>query len=182
MLAGLGLSFILESADIDERVNPGEIPEMYVYRVAREKAETVAKRRGQKDYVLAADTAVSVGGHIFGKPMDRADAFRMLNELSGNEHFVTTGYAIALPGGEVIEGVVKTAVFFRELSHDEIEWYVDTGEPFDKAGAYAIQGLAGHFVRRIDGSVSNVIGLPLLEVVQVLRTLGFPVALKPHSP
>jgi septum formation protein len=176
MLAALDLSFDVESADIDESVRPGELPAWYVRRLAREKALTVAARHGNQVYVLAADTAVSIHGRIFGKPANPDEARRMLEALDDGDHIVSTGYALASPGGRVVDGIVTTVVSMRRLSGDEISWYIATGEPFDKAGGYAIQGRAAHFITRVNGSVSNVIGLPLAEVVSLLRSFGFPVA------
>jgi septum formation protein len=181
MLSALGLTFIVESADIDESVHHGETPSDYVRRVARAKAATVAKRHHNGVFALAADTTVSLGGAIFGKPADAAEAHRMLTALSGNEHIVSSAYALATPGGRIIDDLVQTKVVMRQLSADEIDWYVASGEPFDKAGGYAIQGLAAHFISRIEGSVTSVIGLPLAEVVTLLRSFGFPVAVKGHA-
>ncbi len=176
LLDSVALTFDVDAADVDESVRPGEEPEIYVRRLAQAKASAVAARRNLDAFVLGADTTVSIHGHIFGKPADHDEAVFMLRRLSGGEHAVTTGYALATPGGRVVTGSVTTNVTFRELSLDEIEWYVGTGEPFDKAGGYAIQGRAAHFIPRIEGSVTNVIGLPLSEVVQLLRVFGLPVA------
>ncbi len=179
MLADLGLRLTVEAADIDETPRAAEAPEAYVRRLAREKAAAVAARQGGARFVLGADTSVILDGEIFGKPADDADAARMLARLSGRVHAVTTGYALAIPGGTVVDGCVITAVSFRPLQDAEIRWYVATGEPRDKAGAYAIQGRAAHFVTGVDGSVSNVIGLPLAEVVELLRAHGLPAATEP---
>jgi septum formation protein len=177
LLLSVGAAFEVEAAGIDEDVRPGEQPTAYVERLAREKAACVAARRPD-GFVLAADTTVSLDGRIFGKPADAVEAHAMLAALAGHMHLVTTGYALCVPGGLVVSDTVATAVSMRPLSPDEIAWYVATGEPFDKAGGYAIQGRAAHFITRIDGSVTNVIGLPLSEVVLLLRTHGFPVALR----
>lgn len=176
-MLSVGAVFEVEAAGIDENEQPGEQPTAYVERLAREKAAAVAKGRPGA-YVLAADTTVSLDGRIFGKPADAAEARAMLGALSGHMHLVTTGFALAVPRGPVASATVATAVTMRALSADEIAWYVATGEPFDKAGGYAIQGRAAHFITRIDGSVTNVIGLPLSEVVLLLRAHGFPVALR----
>lgn len=181
MLAELGLHLRVEEPSIDEGLLPGETPEYYVRRLAHAKASSIATRHGFKEFVLGADTTVSIHGEIFGKPKDADDARRMLLRLSGGPHTVTTGYALAIPGGRVIDGAVTTIVNMRELSLAEIEWYIGTGEPFDKAGAYALQGRAAHFITSVQGSVSNVIGLPLAEVVILLRTFGIPVALQPDT-
>lgn len=178
LLAGLGLTFDVMAADVDESVCAGETPGGYVARLAREKAAAVEKRIGGGAFVIAADTTVSLGEEIFGKPADAAEAARMLERLSGHSHRVTTGVAVATPAGFVADEVVSTQVTMRPLSGDEIRWYVATGEPFDKAGGYAIQGLAAHFITGVHGSVTNVIGLPLSETVLMLRRFGVPVALQ----
>lgn len=179
LLANLGLAPEVVPADIDETPLTGELPEPYVRRLARAKAHAVAQRKAFSQYVLAADTTVSRAGQMLGKPASVAEAMGMLKALSGGEHEVTTGYALSVPGGHVVDGAVITRVTMRELSADEMAWYVATGEPFDKAGSYAIQGRAAHFITRVEGSVTNVIGLPLSEVTLLLRTFGFPVALSP---
>jgi septum formation protein len=181
MLTGLGLSLQVDSADIDENVRTAEVPDLYTRRLAREKVRVVAERHHNEAFVLGADTAVSVHDRIYGKPGTPAEAAVMLRALSGGDHLVTTGYALAVPGGRIVDGHVTTRVTMRELAEDEISWYIATGEPFDKAGGYAIQGLAAHFISAISGSVTNVIGLPLAEVVTLLRTFGIPVALQPAS-
>lgn len=178
LLAGLGLTFDVIAADVDESVHPGESPAVYVARLAREKAAAVEKRIGGGAFVVAADTTVSLGDEIFGKPADPVEAARMLERLAGQTHRVTTGVAVATPTGFVADEVVSTQVTMRALSGDEIRWYVATGEPFDKAGGYAIQGLAAHFITGVHGSVTNVIGLPLSETVLMLRRFGVPVAVQ----
>ena len=155
-------------ADTDESVLPGEAPRDYVLRVAREKARAVSG-----DAVLAADTAVVLGTTILGKPRDAQDARRMLRALSSVLHHVVTGVCV-LRGGAERTAVVTAEVRLDPLSDAQIDWYVSTGEPLDKAGAYAIQGRAGAFVRELRGSVSNVIGLPLAETLELLRGAGVP--------
>lgn len=179
LLASLGLSPQIMPADIDESPLSEELPEPYVRRLAHAKALAVAQRHNFTKYVLAADTTVSRAGQMLGKPASVAEAMDMLQVLSGGEHEVTTGYALSAPGGQVVGGAVITRVTMRDLSTDEMAWYVATGEPFDKAGGYAIQGRAAHFITRVEGSVTNVIGLPLSEVTLLLRTFGFAVALAP---
>lgn len=169
LLASLGLSFDVEVAGVDETARPGEAPRDYVLRVAREKAAAVAGRLPQA-LVLAADTTVALGAQILGKPADAAEAAQLLRQLSGRRHAVFT--AVVLDGAARAEQVVETAVSFRELSPSEIAWYAGTGEPLDKAGAYAIQGAGGAFVRSIEGSASNVVGLPLAETVELLARAG----------
>ena len=167
LLAQLGLSFDVRPSDADETVHPGEPPRDYVLRVAREKARAVAG-----DLVLAADTAVVLGDEVLGKPADDADARRMLRALSGTEHEVLTAVVLRRDAALELDTVVSTRVVFAELSDREIDRYVSTGEPRDKAGAYAIQGAGGAFVRSVEGSVSNVVGLPLAETAALLRRAG----------
>jgi septum formation protein len=171
LLVSLGLTFEVEAANVDEAVREGEAPRDYVLRVAREKGAAVARRRPDR-LVLAADTTVALGAQILGKPADAAEAAELLRRLSGRRHAVFT--AVVLDGVARAERVVETAVSFRELSREEIAWYAGTGEPLDKAGAYAIQGAGGAFVRSIEGSASSVIGLPLAETVELLGQAGHP--------
>lgn len=173
MLSGLGLEFVIDPADIDEGVRPGETPVAYVRRVASSKATTVAARH-PTSVVLAADTTIDLDGAVLAKPADAADAARMLEALSGREHLAHTAMAIAV-GGLLNVVEVTTAVRMRPLSTAEIDWYVTTGEPLDKAGAYAIQGRAAAFVESVAGSVSNVVGLPMAEAVMALREAGIAV-------
>jgi septum formation protein len=162
--------------ETDESVHPGEQPEAYVERVTRMKADAawqrVVMRRGlQRKPVLAADTTVALTGEILGKPVDRDDAKRILRILSGTQHRVLT--AVALQYEERFEMLVsESLVTFSPIPADRIAAYVETGEPFDKAGAYAIQGRAGAFVERIEGSYSGIMGLPLYETVQLLAKFG----------
>jgi septum formation protein len=162
--------------DTDESVQPGETPDDYVLRMARQKArgawERVVMRRGiRRMPVLAADTTVALANEIFGKPADRDDAIRMLATLAGTQHRVLT--AVAVCAEERLEIAVSVSlVTFSALSGERIRAYVDSGEPFDKAGAYAIQGRAGAFAERIEGSYSGVMGLPLFETAALLRQFG----------
>lgn len=165
-----------QDADTDEAALPGEQPDDYVRRVTRMKAEAawerVTSRRGlQRKPVLAADTTVALGGEILAKPADREDAARMLRLLSGTQHRVLT--AVALVGDQRLEMLVsESLVTFTPLDEERIATYVQSGEPFDKAGGYAIQGRAGAFVERIEGSYSGVMGLPLYETATLLRLFG----------
>ena len=165
-----------QDADTDEAVRPGEQPDDYVRRVSMLKCEAawqrVVMRRGlQRKPVLAADTTVALTGEILGKPVDRDDAKRILRILSGTQHRVLT--AVALQYEERFEMLVsESLVTFSPIPADRIAAYVETGEPFDKAGAYAIQGRAGAFVERIEGSYSGIMGLPLYETVQLLAKFG----------
>jgi septum formation protein len=175
LLRSAGLAFDVVPADIDETVHPGETPSAYVTRLSQEKAVAVVARLDGDALVLAADTTVDVDGRILEKPVDDDDARRMLRLLSGRTHQVHTGVTVSWcsPAGvsgavtEVTE-VAETAVTFAELSEAAIDWYLSTGEHVGKAGAYGIQGAAGAFVERLDGSVTNVIGLPLAQSLALL--------------
>lgn len=163
-------------ADTDEAVLPGESPDDYVKRVAQMKAEAawqrVLMRRGLgRKPVLVADTTVALGNDIFVKPEDQADAERMLAALSGKTHRVLTAVGVRLES-RLEMAVSETLVTFAELDRDRIASYVASAEPFDKAGAYGIQGRAGAFVSRIEGSYTGVMGLPLYETAQLLRLFG----------
>jgi nucleoside triphosphate pyrophosphatase len=163
-------------ADTSEDVLAGEEAREYVRRVANAKAEAawkrVTMRRGLvRRPVLAADTTVTLGTEILGKPADRADAARMLRTLSGTQHRVLTAVAVAF-AGQVELAVSESLVTFAPLDAARIEAYVESGEAFDKAGAYGIQGRAGAFVARLEGSYSGVMGLPLHETAQLLRQFG----------
>jgi septum formation protein len=161
--------------DVDENPQPGEDPRDYVMRLARAKAavgwQRMLERNLPKAPVLAADTTVALDGQIFGKPVDRADAARMLAALSGRRHEVLT--AVALQFDDEVETALSVSeVQFRELTPEEIQAYVATGEPDDKAGSYAIQGRAALFVAEIRGSPSGIVGLPLYETAQLLQKMG----------
>ena len=170
LLDEAGLAFDVGEDDVDERVVAGEMPEAYVRRLALEKARAGLAQH-PASVVLGADTTVVIDGEILGKPVDDADAHRMLEQLSGRSHQVLTGVAIAWrEGGRV--AIDRTTVWFKALSPSDIAQYVATGEPRDKAGAYAIQGLASRFIERIDGSYSNVVGLPVAVVLQLLADVG----------
>ena len=175
MLDSLGVAFTVRPVDLDESPFPGEAPEPYVLRLASAKARAAADAAaaGDREIVLAADTIVAAGGELLGKPRDPAGAKRMLERLSGREHEVLTGVAVvdSAAGFHRVEAA-RTRVAFAELSAEEIEWYVGSGEPLDKAGAYGIQGLGALFVDRLDGNYSNVVGLPLPLTYRLLRAAG----------
>jgi septum formation protein len=169
LLTSLGITYAALAANVDETPHPGEPPDGYVRRLAEEKASAIAVSQPGK-LVLGADTAVVLGGEILGKPEQAAIARQMLARLSGEIHSVFT--AVALSGVWRESLVVETRVEFRILCSDEIDWYVRTGEPLDKAGGYAIQGRGGFLVRSIQGSFSNVVGLPLAETLEMLARSG----------
>jgi septum formation protein len=166
ILRQAGIPFTVRAADVDESVLTGEPPEEYVQRLACAKARAIASAPGE--IVLGADTTVVVDGEILGKPADAADARRMLALLSGRSHRVLTGICLRR-GAEAIRDCAATTVVFAALTQSEIDEYVASGEPLDKAGAYGIQGLASKFVERIEGDYFNVMGLPVALVYRRLR-------------
>lgn len=183
LLRNAGISFIVQPANIDETPRPGETPRDYAERLAREKALAVWRLRPQ-NLILGADTIVVVDEKILGKPVDAVDAARMLRLLSGRVHRVITGVCVVEPVASGLLPVTSeaqlagssertasqaTLVTMNELSDEEIHDYVATGEPMDKAGAYAIQGLAARWIPRIEGDYSNVVGLPVALVYAMLR-------------
>jgi septum formation protein len=173
LLEQIGLTFTIESADIDERLQPGEAPAKYVQRLALEKAQAVWERHRNEDassdpiLVLGADTAVVLDGEVLGKPIDTADARRMLELLSGRTHQVLTGIAAVSRNGMVSE-VEITQVFFDLIEEPELVHYLMSSEPMDKAGAYGIQGYAARWIPRIEGCYFNVMGLPLARTIALL--------------
>jgi nucleoside triphosphate pyrophosphatase len=180
LLRAAGFTFDTLVVDIDEGTRPYESPENYVRRIAMDKSAAATRSSvvsgfrgtGEDPVILTADTAVVVDGEILGKPRDDRDAAAMLGRLSGRVHQVMTGVSVRTKNRE-LGRVERTAVEFARLSDEEISWYVASGEGRDKAGAYAIQGLASRFVPRIEGSYSNVVGLPVACVFELLKETGF---------
>ena len=170
LLTSAGFRFTIDAADVDETEHPGEDPQAYVLRVARDKARTIASRQ-HGAVVLAADTTVVAGGEILAKPVDETDAVRMLELLSDAVHEVWTG-VVVINGGNEASDVVLTRVHMRAITPEELRWYVASGEPMAKAGAYGIQGRAARFIDWIEGSWSNVVGLPVATVDRLLKGLG----------
>lgn len=169
LLEQVGIAFRVAPAAVDETIRPGEDAAAYVRRVAIAKAS--AAQHAHPDLpVLGSDTAVVLDRRILGKPVDRDDGIAMLLALSGRTHEVITGVAVATTRMHYRASVSR--VSFREIGEHEAAAYWDTGEPADKAGAYAVQGLAAAFIERIDGSYSGIMGLPLFETLQILRTIG----------
>lgn len=166
LLTLAGFEFDIDPADVDETVHHGEAPELYVCRIAREKAATVAARHPSR-IVLAADTTVVQDGEVFGKPEGRDDAVRMLRALAGRVHDVLTA-VVVVRDGETDEHLERTRVTFDPMTTSDIDWYLASGEADGKAGAYAIQGRAARFIPRIEGSYSNVVGLPVAAVHRML--------------
>ena len=172
LLTQVGVPFAIEPANIDERTTPGEAPRDYVLRMAYEKAQHVSWQ-WPTAFVLGADTIVTIDDEILGKPKDLAEARRMLRGLSGRTHTVMTGLALLHHDrGVVQQDTVSTAVRFRRLSEHDIETYVTTAKPLDKAGAYAIQDSARAFVEAFDGCYTNVVGLPVQRTVDLMRAAG----------
>jgi septum formation protein len=185
LLARLGVPFEVLPADLDETPHPGEAAPAYVERLAREKAAAVAGRVGAPGAgapvaVIAADTTVELDGRILGKPADDAEALEMLRSLSGRTHRVYTGLAVHPVGAEPVSTVVTTDVTMTDPDDGLLAWYVGTGEPMDKAGAYALQGAGGVLVASVRGSVSNVVGLPLAELVDLAQRAGVPLLGSPR--
>jgi len=173
LLLEAGVQFTVDVPDIDEEPLPAEAPEALVERLAVAKAQTIAQRCGPLARVLAADTIVVLATDILGKPRDGTEACAMLRRLSGRTHRVLTGYALVCGSSQTVEaGIAESRVTFRALTAAEALAYVATGESLDKAGAYAVQGRAGTFVTRIEGSRSNVIGLPMEHVLPLLARFG----------
>ena len=188
LLAEAGFEFIVDVAAVDERVHFAEMAEAYVKRIALLKATEVGEKYPDA-FVLAADTTVVLpqnnsrhagpesisldGARVLGKPQDDEEARKMLSELSGRSHLVLTAITLLCESKQFVsERLIKTLVTFRKLDADDIERYIRSGEPFDKAGGYGIQGLAASFVAAIDGSYTNVVGLPLAEVVEALKAVS----------
>jgi septum formation protein len=173
LLGEAGFSFRVVVPDVDESTAPGEAPEQVVARLALDKARAALGGVVPGQRVLAADTVVAIDGEILGKPRDAADAVRMLLQLGGRTHRVLTGFALLARDPEIEErGVEESRVTFRSIGVAEAKAYVATGEPLDKAGSYAAQGEGASFIARIDGSRSNVIGLPMERLVPILERCG----------
>lgn len=171
-LRRMGLDFEVIPSGADEAFCRGETPREHVLRLAEEKALAIARRHPDA-WVLGADTVVIVDGEVLGKPGSPAEARDMLGKLSGREHEVLTGFSIVrMETGTRIREVVESSVRFREIGGDEMAWYTFSEEPYDKAGAYAVQGMGAFFIREIRGSCTNVAGLPLCEVVDALKRAG----------
>ncbi|HEU18976.1 MAG TPA: septum formation inhibitor Maf [Deltaproteobacteria bacterium] len=172
LLRDIGLQFDVIPGDVNEDFLNDELPVDYVSRMSREKSDAIAQKVPDA-WVLGADTIVIIDGEVLGKPLTREDARNMLIKLSGREHCVITGFTIVKKSAHTtMTNVVESRVVFKTIEADELEWYIDSPEPYDKAGAYAVQGMAGYFVKEIHGSYTNVVGLPLTEVVTALKEVG----------
>ncbi len=172
MLRLLGLRFSVLLSNVDEASAAGELPEHYALRLSEMKARAVAGLR-PGHWVLGADTIVTIDGELLGKPQTTGEARCMIRKLSGREHTVITAFTLAnSESTEIIQRAVCSQVRFKDVPDDEVEWYVATDEPYDKAGGYAVQGKASFLISEIHGSYTNVVGLPLCEVVEALKELG----------
>jgi septum formation protein len=169
LLSAAGFLFDVRPVEVDERPLEGEAPREYVVRLAIDKARACPVA-DPADVVVAADTTVVIDGRILAKPIDADDARRMLRALSGRDHEVLTGVAVRY-GPQLVSAVEASLVRFLPLVAEEIEWYLGSGEPFDKAGAYAVQGRASRFIERVEGSHANVVGLPVARLYRVLAEL-----------
>lgn len=173
LLRSIGADFEIATAPVPEAIHPGEAPADYITRLARAKAVAIARTR-DSGLIIGADTVVVLDGRTMGKPADEDEAKRMLGLLAGRWHAVMTGVAVYhIASRREAADYAKTLVRFTSLSQEDIDWYVKSGEPMDKAGAYAIQGLGSLFVEEIAGNYSNVVGLPITLVYRLCRQLGF---------
>jgi len=172
LLRQMGLNLLIIPSGADETLRPGESPAAHVLRLSADKAGRVAAAH-PGSWVLGADTIVVVDGDILGKPDNPDEARRMLAKLSAREHTVFTGFTVARQDAHIlVSEAVESTVHFRTISEDEMAWYLASREPYDKAGGYAVQGMGAFFIREIRGSYTNVMGLPLCEVVDALKKLG----------
>lgn len=172
ILRTLGISFSIIPPDIDETRNAAESPKDYVLRISYEKAQKVGNLFPDK-WIIGADTVVVHKGKVLGKPKNETDAITMLKRLRGNWHKVFTGYCVLNIEHQIVyQDVAETKVFIKDLTDEEIAKYIKTSEPFDKAGSYAVQGRGGYMVKEIKGSYTNVVGLPICEITEVLLSLG----------
>lgn len=181
LLTAAGIRFVIHESKIEETRRDSEEAVPFALRMAYEKALSVAKRF-PRELILAADTIVELDGEVLGKPADAADARRILRKLSNRTHRVVTAYAVARGGAIIESSPITSHVTFRALMDDEIEHYLTTGEPFDKAGAYGIQGMGADFIAAVEGDRSNVMGLPILEVLDALARHGVYPMTSPRPP
>jgi septum formation protein len=167
----LGIEFDVIPSDVSEEFLNGETPRDHVLRLARDKSMAVS-HNNPSVWILGADTVVVINDEVLGKPETQSEERAMLVKLSDRSHQVLTGFSIVKDGKLLIHDVVESVVVFKEIDEDEMEWYASTKEPYDKAGGYAVQGMAAFFVKEIHGSYANVVGLPLTEVVTALKHVG----------
>jgi septum formation protein len=168
----LGLRFEIMPSNVDEKFIKGETPRDHVLRLSEEKAR-MSSALHPEAWVMGADTIVIINGNVLGKPRTPDEAREMLGKLSGQIHTVFTGFTVTRKSADIlIRDAVESSVLFREIPEDEMAWYIKTQEPYDKAGGYAVQGMGAFFIKEIHGSYTNVMGLPLCEVVDVLKRIG----------
>ncbi len=168
LLRQVAIPFEVIVSDADEHLNETE-PELYVKELSERKARAVARQRKTDKVILGADTVVVLDGEIMGKPADAADAFAMLRKLQGNTHQVYTGITLIYPDGKMLRHAERTEVHMYPMTDDEIRDYIATGEPFDKAGGYGIQGRSAIYIKGITGDYNNVVGLPVAKIYQLLK-------------
>lgn len=172
LLRLVGLNFEIKPSNAKEIFLKGETPEEHVLRLSEEKAVSVSIHNPDA-WVLGADTIVIINGEVLGKPAVADEAREMLRKLSGRKHKVITGFCLTRKNNDIIvKNTVESSVVFKEISEDEIDWYVRKKEPYDKAGGYAVQGMGAFFIKEIRGSYTNVVGLPLCEVMETLKKTG----------
>jgi septum formation protein len=172
LLSLLGLRFEIMPSNVDEKFMEGEAPRDHVLRLSEEKAK-LASALHPEAWVIGADTIVIINGDVLGKPRTPDEAKEMLGKLSGQMHKVFTGFTVVRKSADIlIRDAVESSVRFREIPEDEMAWYIRSQEPYDKAGGYAVQGMGAFFIKEIYGSYTNVMGLPLCEVVDVLKRIG----------
>ena len=172
LLSLVGLNFEIKPSNAKEIILKGETPGEHVLRLSEEKAVSISIHNPDA-WVLGADTIVIINGEVLGKPASADEAREMLRKLSGRKHTVITGFCIVRQStGIIVRNTVESSVVFKEISEDEIDWYVRKKEPYDKAGGYAVQGIGAFFIKEIHGSYTNVIGLPLCEVMEALKKIG----------
>lgn len=172
ILRSVGLNFRIIPAHVNEDSLMGEMPRQHVKRLSKSKAMLIARKHPDA-WVLGADTIVVIDGVILGKPFNKKQARTMLKKLSGREHKVFTGFTLAHTGSGICHTqVIQSAVFFKTISPQEMNWYISCDEPYDKAGGYALQGKGAYFIKAIRGSYTNIIGLPLCEVLETLKTFN----------
>ncbi|MEW5838471.1 MAG: Maf family protein [Pseudomonadota bacterium] len=174
LLRQIGVRFVQHAVDVDESAQPGEMAAHTALRLARLKAQAAMQQAPEGQAVLAADTLIGLDGEALGKPHNPTAAWQMLHRLSGRQHEVYTGVALAAHG-ELRAFLSLSHVSFRPLDDADIRAYIQSGEPLDKAGGYAIQGMAAAFITRLEGSYSGVMGLPLFETAELLRQAGLPI-------
>lgn len=172
LLSLMGLSFEVVTSHVDETFPEGEDPKGHVLRLSAEKAGSVSPSHPDA-WVMGADTIVVIEGVVLGKPRTADEARGMLSRLSGRRHTVFTGFTVIKKSADIlVNGIADSSVWFRNIGEDEMAWYIASEEPYDKAGGYAVQGMGAFFIREIQGSYTNVMGLPLCEVVDVLKRIG----------